>query len=240
VTPTWEPLPSATQSALNALTTYTGTTHVTITAGGPEPDVGLGYFGQPGDKVTVQDMCDSFAAPGFDDGGEVEEITSFQSFYDKFVSGMKIRDFFRNLKAGLKFVLHTGQLVNNGLCNEPGKYPLDAAYGRTLLEMIGNTANLPGGAADIVSAIVTQNSNFDGLFGDGIKKTMSLINSGNTLRTTMYNDTAGTYITSRNFATGIATRLSITDNHLSLDKFTFTVRPDGSFADVSSGSSTIV
>ena len=158
-TPTWEPLPSATQSALNALTTYTGTTHVTVTAGGPEPDVGLGYFGQPGDKVTVQDMCDSFAAPGFDDGGEVEEITSFQSFYDKFVSGMKIRDFFRNLKAGLKFVLHTGQLVNNGLCNEPGKYPLDAAYGRTLLEMIGNTENLPGGAADIVSAIVTQNSN---------------------------------------------------------------------------------
>nr|DAE49226.1 MAG TPA: hypothetical protein [Caudoviricetes sp.] len=158
-TPTWEPLPSAAQSALNALTTYTGTTHVTVTAGGPEPDVGLEYFGQPGDKVTVQDMCDSFSAPGFDDSGVVEEITSFQSFYDKFVSGMKIRDFFRNLKAGLKFVLHTGQLVNNGLCNEPGKYPLDAAYGRTLLEMIGNTANLPGGAADIVSAIVTQNSN---------------------------------------------------------------------------------
>ena len=160
-TPTWEPLPAAAQSALNALTTYTGTTHINITAGGPEPDVGLGYFGQPGDKVTVQDMCDSFAAPGFDDSGVVEEITSFQSFYDKFVSGMKIRDFFRNLKAGLKFVLHTGQLVNNGLCNEPGKYPLDAAYGRTLLEMIGNTANLPGGAADIVSAIVTQNSNLD-------------------------------------------------------------------------------
>lgn len=42
-TPTWEPLPSATQSALNALTTYTGTTHVTIMAGGPEPDVGLEY-----------------------------------------------------------------------------------------------------------------------------------------------------------------------------------------------------
>ena len=41
--PTWEPLPSDTQSALNALTTYTGTTHVTIMAGGPEPDVGLEY-----------------------------------------------------------------------------------------------------------------------------------------------------------------------------------------------------
>lgn len=169
--PAWEPLPADTQSALNALTTYTGTTHVTVTAGGPEPDVGLEYFGQPGDKVTVQDMCDSFAAPGFDDSGVVEEITSFQSFYDKFVSGMKIRDFFRNLKAGLKFVLHTGQLVNNGLCNEPGKYPLDAAYGRTLLEMIGNTANLPGGAADIVSAIVTQNSNLGDVIAQSTYKT---------------------------------------------------------------------
>lgn len=42
-TPTWEPLPSDTQAALNALTTYTGTTHVTITAGGPEPDVTMKY-----------------------------------------------------------------------------------------------------------------------------------------------------------------------------------------------------
>lgn len=42
-TPTWEPLPSATQSALNALTTFTGTTHITITAGGPEPDVAVEY-----------------------------------------------------------------------------------------------------------------------------------------------------------------------------------------------------
>lgn len=42
-TPTWEPLPAVVQSTLNALTTYTGTTHVTVTAGGPEPDVGLGY-----------------------------------------------------------------------------------------------------------------------------------------------------------------------------------------------------
>lgn len=160
-TPTWEPLPAATQSALNALTTYTGTTHVTITAGGPEPDVGLEYFGQPGDKVTVQDMCDSLAAPGFDDSGVVQGISGFGDFLNRMTSGMRFPSFFRDLKAGLKFVLHTGQLVNNGLCNEPGKYPLDAAYGRTLLEMIGNTANLPGGAADIVSAIVTQNSNLD-------------------------------------------------------------------------------
>ena len=36
-------LDATTVAALNALTTYTGTTHVTVTAGGPEPDVGMGY-----------------------------------------------------------------------------------------------------------------------------------------------------------------------------------------------------
>ena len=42
-TPTWEPFPDATQQALNALTTYAGTTHLTITAGGPAPTVTLDY-----------------------------------------------------------------------------------------------------------------------------------------------------------------------------------------------------
>lgn len=41
--PTWTPLPSATQQALNELTTYAGTTHLTITAGGPAPEVTLEY-----------------------------------------------------------------------------------------------------------------------------------------------------------------------------------------------------
>lgn len=42
-TPTWEPLPAATQQTLNELTTYAGTTHLTITAGGLTPDVTLEY-----------------------------------------------------------------------------------------------------------------------------------------------------------------------------------------------------
>lgn len=42
-TPIWEPLPDATQQALNALTTYAGTTHLTITAGGLTPEVTLEY-----------------------------------------------------------------------------------------------------------------------------------------------------------------------------------------------------
>lgn len=53
-TPTWEPFPSDTQSALNALTTYTGTSHVTITAGGPEPDVGLEYVMDT--RAVIEDL----------------------------------------------------------------------------------------------------------------------------------------------------------------------------------------
>jgi len=53
-TPTWEPLPSAAQSALNALTTYTGTTHVTVTAGGPEPDVAVEYVQDT--KAVIADI----------------------------------------------------------------------------------------------------------------------------------------------------------------------------------------
>ena len=61
----------------------------------------------------------------------------------------------------LKYVAKS-QIVNNLLATETGNV-LDAVQGKALADMIGNTADLPGGAADIVSAIVTQNSNL----GDG-------------------------------------------------------------------------
>ena len=53
-TPTWTPLPAATQTALNALTTFTGTTHITITAGGPEPDVAVEYVQDT--KAVIADI----------------------------------------------------------------------------------------------------------------------------------------------------------------------------------------
>lgn len=59
--PTWEPLPAATQSALNALTTYTGQTTITVTADGPESDITMQYYGQPGAKTNVQSMLDALA-----------------------------------------------------------------------------------------------------------------------------------------------------------------------------------
>ena len=59
-TPTWEPLPAATQSALNALTTYKGTTHITITAGGPEPDVAVEYVQDT--KAVIADIMEQIDA----------------------------------------------------------------------------------------------------------------------------------------------------------------------------------
>ena len=61
----------------------------------------------------------------------------------------------------LKYVAKS-QIVNNLLATETGNV-LDAVQGKALADMIGKTADLPGGAADIVSAIVKQNSNL----GDG-------------------------------------------------------------------------
>ncbi|MCD8279388.1 hypothetical protein [Enterocloster citroniae] len=55
-TPTWEPLPAATQTALNALSTFTGTTHITITAGGPEPDVAVEYVQDT--KAVIADIME--------------------------------------------------------------------------------------------------------------------------------------------------------------------------------------
>ena len=60
-TPAWEPIPAATQSALNALTTYTGQTTITVTADGPESDITMQYYGQPGAKTNVQSMLDALA-----------------------------------------------------------------------------------------------------------------------------------------------------------------------------------
>lgn len=70
----------------------------------------------------------------FDDSGE--GIESFTDFMSSFVKGTSIYQFFANLKAGLKYVLHLGMLVNNGTCDTPGEFSLDAAYGKTLTDMI--------------------------------------------------------------------------------------------------------
>jgi len=76
----------------------------------------------------------------FDDSGVTEDIKSFPDFLSKFVTGNKVAITLRNLKAGLQFVLHTGQIVNNCVTDNAG-LPLSAAQGKVLKALIDTTNN---------------------------------------------------------------------------------------------------
>ena len=82
----------------------------------------------PAGTATVQDIMD-IESPEFDDSGTVEGISSFPSFLETMKSKMNFFQFFRNLKAGLQFVLHAGQIVNNCVTDNAG-LPLSAAQGK--------------------------------------------------------------------------------------------------------------
>ena len=77
-----------------------------------------------------RDQTVSFTDADLDSG-----ITSFTTFLTKIVSGMKLAKFLRDFKAGMAYVLHVGNLVNNATCTESGK-ALDARMGKTLQDQI--------------------------------------------------------------------------------------------------------
>ena len=87
----------------------------------------------PAGTATVQDIMD-IETPEFDDSGTVEGISSFPSFLETMKSKMNFFQFFRNLKAGLQFILHAGQIVNNCVTDNAG-LPLSAAQGKVLKDM---------------------------------------------------------------------------------------------------------
>ena len=87
----------------------------------------------PAGTATVQDIMD-IESPEFDDSGTVEGISSFPSFLETMKSKMNFFQFFRNLKAGLQFVLHAGQIVNNCVTDNAG-LPLSAAQGKVLKDL---------------------------------------------------------------------------------------------------------
>ena len=86
----------------------------------------------PAGTATVQDIMD-IETPEFDDSGTVEGISSFPSFLETMKSKMNFFQFFRNLKAGLQFVLHAGSIVNNCVTDNAG-LPLSAAQGKVLMD----------------------------------------------------------------------------------------------------------
>ncbi|NBH72214.1 hypothetical protein D3Z51_09305, partial [Clostridiaceae bacterium] len=87
----------------------------------------------PAGTATVQDIY-NIENPAFDDSGAVEGITGFPDFLGTVTSKMNLFQFFRNLKAGMKFVLHAGQVVNNCM-SDAADLPLAAAQGKALMEL---------------------------------------------------------------------------------------------------------
>lgn len=85
-------------------------------------------------KVDFNAFKESVETPEFDDSGTVEGISSFPSFLETMKSKMNFFQFFRNLKAGLQFVLHAGQIVNNCVTDNAG-LPLSAAQGKVLKDL---------------------------------------------------------------------------------------------------------
>ena len=103
------------------------------------------------DFADIQDINDNMdtideelAAPtgdarnqvvSFTDADLDSGISSFPTFLTKIVSGMKLAKFLRDFKAGMAYVLHVGDLINNATCTESGK-ALDARMGKTLQDQI--------------------------------------------------------------------------------------------------------
>ena len=92
------------------------------------------------DFYNIDDFNDNMdkietALTEFDDSGSADGITSFTDMLTKLVTGNKLAVTLRNLKAGLRFVLHAGSIVNNCVTDN-AKLPLSAAQGKALQDAI--------------------------------------------------------------------------------------------------------
>lgn len=128
----------------------------------------------PAGTATVQDIL-NIENPTFDDSGEVEGISSFPDFLTSVVSKMNLFQFFRNLKAGLQFVLHAGQIVNNCM-SDATNLPLAAAQGKALMDLYTKLNS------DLEGILLWENPNtaakFDGIIvslGDDTYKTVKIL-----------------------------------------------------------------
>lgn len=102
----------------------------------------------------ARDQVVSFTDADLDTG-----ITSFPSFLTKIVSGMKLAKFLRDFKAGMAYVLHVGDLINNATCTESGK-ALDARMGKTLQDQITSLNDSLQNVGALSSAPATWTGNY--------------------------------------------------------------------------------
>lgn len=87
------------------------------------------------DLNRIEGNNSELESPSFDDSGTVSDINSFTDFINSIKSKMNIFQFYRDFKAGMKYVLHTGRLANNATTTQEG-FALDARMGKTLYDMI--------------------------------------------------------------------------------------------------------
>ncbi|MFR6219785.1 MAG: phage tail protein [Enterocloster bolteae] len=95
-------------------------------------------------KTRVEDV----ETPEFDASGTAEGITDKTSLLDSFVTKMPLVKFMRNVVAGFKLVLYSGQIVNNCVTDRPD-LPGSAAQLKVLMDLytVLNTkkVEMPGG-----------------------------------------------------------------------------------------------
>ena len=91
-------------------------------------------------KTRVEDV----ETPEFDASGTAEGITDKTSLLDSFVTKMPLVKFMRNVVAGFKLVLYSGQIVNNCVTDRPD-LPGSAAQLKVLMDLytVLNTNKAP-------------------------------------------------------------------------------------------------
>ena len=87
------------------------------------------------EEINLLSEISDLQIPEFDDSGTAAGITSFPTFLQKVKSKMNIFEFYRNFKAGMQYVLHAGQIVNN-CASDAADLPLAAAQGKALWDQI--------------------------------------------------------------------------------------------------------
>lgn len=101
----------------------------------------------PAGVATLQDILDvrqeiiDIEIPEFEDySSEGVEVPDAREAIANINSKTKLKVILSNVKAALMGLVTLGEmrglLVNHGLCTEPGKFFLDAAYGKTLTDMV--------------------------------------------------------------------------------------------------------
>ncbi len=119
----------------------------------------------PAGVATLQDILDvrqeiiDIEIPEFEDySSEGVKVPDAREAIANIKSKTKLKVILSNVKAALMGLVTLGEmrglLVNHGLCTEPGKFFLDAAYGKTLTDMVTQLNSDMGTYYSLAEAIV--------------------------------------------------------------------------------------